>query len=284
MSFSSEIKEKLCSYKLECPKCAAAEIAGIFRTSGRENRALKFVTESNSAAQRAADDIYEAFGIKTKISAGAKNKEIIIDDNYKAENIRAVIYGDVVPFECCKASYIRGAFLGCGSAADPSRNYHLEFSVRDKAEAEFLKELITDAGFSAKITERKGNYVLYMKGCEDIADILGYIGAPMAALILFEVQVEKEMRNNVNRRVNCENANTDKMAKAASKHIFAIEKIKEYKKWDKLPEVLREIGELRIEYPEDSLKELGEKLEPPIGKSGVNHRLNRILRISEELI
>ena len=174
--------------------------------------------------------------------------------------------------------------MGCGSAADPSRNYHLEFSVRDKAEAEFLKELITDAGFSAKITERKGNYVLYMKGCEDIADILGYIGAPMAALILFEVQVEKEMRNNVNRRVNCENANTDKMAKAASKHIFAIEKIKEYKKWDKLPEVLREIGELRIEYPEDSLKELGEKLEPPIGKSGVNHRLNRILRISEELI
>lgn len=283
MSFSSEIKEKLCSYKFECPKCAAAEIAGLLRTSGRENGAIKFVTENDSASKRAADDIYEVFGIKTAVSSGTKNREIIINDVYESENIKSVIYGDVIPFECCKASYIRGAFLGCGSVADPNKNYHLEFSVRDKSESEFLAKLISDAGFGAKITERKGNYVLYLKGCEDIADILGYIGAPMAALTLFEVQVEKEMRNNVNRRVNCENANADKMAKAASKHIFAIEKIKECKKWDKLPEVLREIGELRTEYPEDSLKELGERLEIPIGKSGVNHRLNRILRIAEEI-
>lgn len=283
MSFSSEIKEKLCSHKFECPKCAAAEVAGMLRTAGRNTDFLGFVTENTFVVQRAADNIYEAFGIKVKISDGTRNKEIIIDNLNDLKNIKSVIYGAAAPFDCCKASYIRGAFLGCGSVSDPNKNYHLEFVIKDKGEAEFLKMLIRQSGFSAKITERKGSNVVYLKGCEDIADILGYIGAPMAALELFTVQVEKEMRNNVNRRVNCENANADKMAKAASKHIFAIEKIKEYKKWDKLPEALREIGELRMKYPEDSLKELGERLEAPIGKSGVNHRLNRILKFAEEL-
>lgn len=282
MSFSSDIKEKLCSYELQCPRCSDAEIAGILRTSMREG-GVKFTTENSAVAERAARNINESFGIKIKPSGSTKSKSLIIDDINESENIRSVIYGDVMPFDCCKASYIRGAFLGCGSVSDPNKNYHLEFCVRDKKEAKLLEHLINGIGLSTGITERKGSYVVYLKGCEDIADILGYIGAPMAALELFSVQVEKEMRNNINRRVNCENANADKMAKAASKHIVAIEKIKEAGKWDKLPDTLREIGELRIEYPEESLKELGERLEVPIGKSGVNHRLNRILKYADEL-
>ena len=284
MSFSSDIKEKLCTIDFQCGKCIDAELAGVFRTSMREDAgALKFTTENQAVVQRVASDVKESFGICVKSTDGTKSKNLIIDDTNETENIRSVIYRDIIPFECCKASYIRGAFLGCGSVSDPNKNYHLEFCVRDKKEAQLLERLITEQGFSTKITERKGSYVVYLKGCEDIADILGYIGAPMAALELFSVQVEKEMRNNINRRVNCENANADKMAKAASKHIVAIEKIKEAGKWDKLSETLREIGDLRLEYPEESLKELGERLETPIGKSGVNHRLNRILKFAEEL-
>lgn len=283
MSFSSEIKEKLCAGVPECPKCVIAETAGIFRTAGRmENGRLKFTTENAAVAQRMARDLEEGFGIRIHIDEGARNKHVIVENPFESDNINEMIFGDVMPFECCRASYVRGAFLGGGSVSDPNKNYHLEICTRNQSEASLLSELLS-VQLQAKITERKGSYVVYLKGYEDIADFLGYIGAPMAALELFTVQVEKEMRNNINRRVNCESANADKMAKAASRQIVAVEKIKAAGKWDKLPAILQEIGDLRCELPEESLKELGEHLDPPIGKSGVNHRLNRIIRFAEEL-
>lgn len=186
-----------------------------------------------------------------------------------------------IPFSCCRASYVRGAFLGGGSVTDPQKGYHLEFNTKNEEFAKELMEVLKEDGFASKMTYRKGYYVVYVKGSSEIADILGYMGAPRFAFEMFNVQAEKEMRNDINRRVNCENANTNKAAKASSKHLFAIKKIRDAKKWDKLPDVLKEIAILREKYPEDSLKELGERTEPPIGKSGVNHRLNRILEIAE---
>ncbi len=290
MSFSSDIKEKLCTIDFQCGKCIDAEIAGLLRTSQIANfEMLAFTTENRSVAQLVEKYITEIFGKEifdmgvASSYYGTKNNSVTIFDQIETGFIRSLIHENPIQSECCKASYIRGAFLGCGSVSDPNKNYHLEFCVRDRKEAQFLGELINEQGFSTRIVERKGDYVVYLKSSEDIADILGYIGASMAALEIYSIQVEKEMRNNINRRVNCENANADKMAKAASKHIVAIEKIKEAGKWDKLSETLREIGDLRIEYPEESLKELGERLETPIGKSGVNHRLNRILKFAEEL-
>lgn len=282
MSFSSDIKEKLCQYNAECPRCLNAEIAGMIRTASKTDKIeLKLKTENEFVAKRIVNDICEVFGISVDIAKGTRNYSIIIDNEDETENIKSMIYGDVVPFDCCRASYIRGAFLGCGSISDPNKNYHIEFTVKEKAEAKFLHYLIEEMGLNSKLTDRKGNFIVYLKGYEDIADMLGTIGASMAALELFNVQIEKEMRNNVNRRVNCENANTDKIAKATSKHLWAINKIKEMKRWDKLPDTLKEIGDLRVEFPEDSLKELGERLEEPIGKSGVNHRLNRILEYAQ---
>lgn len=285
MSFSSKIKEKLCKTDYSCPNCAASELAGALVFGGSvDEQSVRFATENENVAQRIRKDIYTGFGINADVQDISRVKRIKIDDIYQVENIAGGISQDGdIPFSCCRAAFVRGAFLGGGSVTDPQKGYHMEFDTKNEEQAKRLQEVLSTDGFVSKVTFRKGYHVVYVKGSEEIADILGYMGAPHFAFELFSVQIEKEMRNDINRRVNCENANTNKAAKASSRHLFAIRKIKNAKQWDKLPEVLKEIGFLREEYPEDSLKELGEKTNPRIGKSGVNHRLNRILEIAENL-
>lgn len=287
MSFSSDIKEALSKTAIECQSCVIAELAGMLRLSGKlsEDR-IKFTTENRAVADRAAKDMAEGFGILLGIQSkdGAKMYQLLTDDIFDIENItERVMSEELMPFACCRASFVRGAFLGSGSVSNPEKNYHLEFDAKEKSEAELLRAVLAEDGFLSKITYRKGRYIVYVKECEEIADILGYIGAGRSALEMFTIQVEKEMRNSVNRRVNCENANADKAARASGRHLVAIRKIIAAKRFEKMPEVLREIADLRMEFPEDSLKELGEKTDPPIGKSGVNHRLNRILEFAENL-
>lgn len=287
MSFSSDIKETLSKTPVSCPGCAAAELAGMLRLSGKlSETGIKFTTENRSVADRAAWDLQESFGFDYSVQHKGSSRacQILIDDIFAVENIlERILSEDIMPFSCCRASFVRGAFLGSGSVSNPEKSYHLEFDLKNKAEAEFLRDILSDEGFPSKITCRKGHYIVYVKECETIADILGYIGAGKSALEMFTIQIEKEMRNRVNRRVNCENANADKAARASGRHLVAIRRIIAAKKFDKMPEVLQEIAQLRMEFPEDSLKELGEKTDPPIGKSGVNHRLNRILDFAENL-
>lgn len=285
MSFSSQIKEKLCKTEYTCPNCSAYEIAGALMFGGTVGEgSIRLATENEHVAQRIKNDILSSFGIELPIRSMSRIYRIETDDINQVENIKGGILpsGDM-PFSCCRAAFVRGAFLGGGSVTDPQKGYHMEFDTKNEDMARYLQDFLKKGGFVSKITYRKGYHVVYVKGSEEIADILGYMGAPHFAFELLDVQIEKEMRNDVNRRVNCENANTNKAAKASSKHLFAINKIKRAKRWEKLPDVLKEIGTLREEYPEDSLKELGEKTNPPIGKSGVNHRLNRILEIAENL-
>ncbi len=285
MSFSSDIKDRLSQIEHVCSECAVHEVCGALMFGGSvSEEGIKFTTENENAAKRIAEDIKSYFGITADITHSAKVMRINIDDIYEVENIIGGISqsGDI-PFSCCREAFVRGAFLGGGSVTDPQKGYHMEFDTKDEKQALRLQKILEKNDFTAKITNRKGYHVVYVKGSEEIADILGYMGASQGAFELFSVQIEKEMRNDINRRVNCENANTNKAAMASSKHLVAIKKIKDAKRFNKLPDVLKEIAELREEYPEDSLKELGEKTNPPIGKSGVNHRLNRILEISENL-
>lgn len=285
MSFSSETKEKLCMAEYVCPNCAVYELTGaIMFGGGIKDGSIKFATENENVMQRVLKDIFVSFGIKADVHSVSKVQRININDIHQVENIIGGISqnGDI-PFSCCRASFVRGAFLGGGSVTTPQKGYHMEFNTRDELQAKRLQKILSADGVNSKITYRKGYHVVYIKGSEDIADILEYMGATQGAFELFSVQIEREMRNDVNRRVNCENANTNKAAKASSKHLFAIKKIRKAKRWDRLPDVLKEIALLREEYPEDSLKELGEKTDPPIGKSGVNHRLARIIQIADEL-
>lgn len=283
MSFSSEIKDSLCRTQIGCEMCRAAEIAGMIRFTGSEkNGKIRFSTENAYAAERLTENIKRVFGITAVPVSSAKKHLFLIDNENDTENISDRLES-CTPFACCRASFVRGAFLGGGSITDPDKSYHIEFCTKSENEAKKLCGILSDNGFAPKITERKGKKIVYMKECEQIADLLGYMGADNGALEMFTIQVEKQMRNAVNRQVNCENANMNKAAIASSKHTAAIHKIKKAGKWDKLPEVLREIGELREQYPDISLKELGEMTDPPIGKSGVNHRLNRIIEIAENV-
>lgn len=283
MSFSSQIKDSLCRTQIDCEMCRAAEIAGMLRFTGSEaDGEIRFSTENAYAAERLTENIKKVFGITVTPINSVKKHSFLIDNSNDAENVSDRLE-NCTPFACCKASFVRGAFLGGGSITDPDKSYHIEFCTRREREARVLCGILSDDGFAPKITERKGKKVVYMKECEQIADLLGYMGADNGALEMFTIQVEKQMRNAVNRQVNCENANMNKSAIASSKHTAAIHKIKNAGRWEKLPEVLKEIGELREQYPDISLKELGEMTEPPIGKSGVNHRLNRIIEIAETI-
>lgn len=281
MSFSSEVKEKLCECKPKCGGCVFAELAGLLRFGGRDVRgAVHFTTENEKIAKRLSRDIFECCETDVGYTENSRSIQFIIDPetageirDFKTEGAK----------RCCKSAYVRGAFLGAGSVNDPKRSYHLEMSTRNREELKKLCEVLSNGGIAVKVTERKGVYVAYVKDCEMIADTLALMGGTGAALDMFSIQVEKAMRNGINRRVNCETANTDKLITASSRHIAAIRKIKNSGGWSKLPDTLKEIGELRIEYPDIGLKELGEKTEPPITKSGVNHRLNRILRIADEI-
>ena len=183
----------------------------------------------------------------------------------------------------CIRAFLRGAFLGGGSISDPEKNYHMEFVTNNEDFANSLKDLINSLGFNSKIVSRKNNYVVYLKESEQISDLLSIIGAHNALLSLQNTKIVKEMRNNVNRIVNCETANLSKTVNAAVRQVENIRFIQETIGISSLPENLQEIARIREEYEDMTLKELGEMLNPPIGKSGVNHRLRKIEEIANKL-
>ncbi len=207
---------------------------------------------------------------------------VLIEEDGESEAFKKRMNSkDVSNDRCCERAFLRGAFIKGGSISDPEKSWHLEIDTHHNAEAEFIAEILRKNEIHCGISERKNKYVVYVKDCDSIAAVLGLIGAGADALQLFGIQTERSMRNDINRRVNFESANLEKSVKAASKHIRAVKALKNAGKWDKLPEVLKEIGTLRVENPDASLKELGEMLD--IGKSGVNHRLNRLLEAAEGL-
>ena len=178
---------------------------------------------------------------------------------------------------------MRGAFLGGGSVGGPKREYHMEFDTRSEQGALELIEMLGELGVKAKKTVRKGREIVYIKESGNIADVLGYMSDGRAGLEILSAQVEKEMKNSIVRQVNCDSANLNKQARASSRQIAAIKKIKAARKWQSMPEVLREMGELRLRYPDISMEELGKMTGQGIGKSGVNHRLSRIIEYAESL-
>ena len=187
----------------------------------------------------------------------------------------------VVQNTCCKRAFIRGAFLLSGSMSNPKKSYHLEFVTDDILKAEMLKDVICTFSIDAKIIQRKRNFVVYIKEGSQIVDLLNVMEAHVALMDLENVRILKEMRNQVNRQVNCEAANISKTVTAATKHIDDILYIRDNVGFGNLAKGLEEIAKLRVEYPEASLKELGTMLSPPISKSGVNHRLRKLSMIAE---
>lgn len=313
MSFSSKTKNRLSRLEITDVCCQKAELAALVRMSGtiqitgsgRIN--LKFSTENAAIARRIFTLIKTLHNAHTEVMV-RKNKQLkknnsylmIIHDpdsvdkivrdtglfNSDDKNILNINYKvpkSIIKNRCCKRAYIRGAFLGGGSLSDPEKTYHLEFVTHNEEHGEDLSQIINSFDLNSKIVIRKDYYVVYIKEGEQIVDLLNIIGAHTSLLELENIRVLKDIRNNINRIVNCETANLSKTINAALRQVENIEYIKNTIGIDELPENLQEIANLRLIHKEASLKELGNMLTPTIGKSGVNHRLRKIEKIAEEL-
>ena len=308
MSFSSKVKGELSLHLGNGRHCEIAETAAIVNICGHtavfgEHFCLKIQTENFHVAKKCFTLLKNTFNMIAEVSVRSSGRKhvytVLVRDFSKAEAIlkatgllysedgkmqlKKRIYSPVVSSICCRRAYIRGAFLSVGSVNDPEKNYHMEFVLVDEFSAEQLKELINSFGLDAKVVERKEHFVVYLKEGEQIVDLLNIMEAPLALMDLENVRIMKEMRNDINRKVNCETANLNKVVGAAVKQLEDIEYIEEKIGLSSLPEQLEEIARLRLEYPDKSLKELGSFLSIPVGKSGVNHRLRKISNIAEAL-
>ncbi len=288
MSFSSDIKDKICDVASSCPQCDIFTLSGFLGNAGRVTKdGITLITESKKAAYMISGVINKIYNVEILPEFLKSFYKIEIKDTW----VSLKMLEDTGFFKgkfktnraCCISSYVRGAFLGGGSITDPKKSYHLEFDYKNKSQADKLVGLLESSGVMARVTERKSHRVVYLKEYEMIAGVLGLIGAGGAAMEIYNISAEKEIRNDINRQMNCENANMDKIASAYCRHLAAIEKLKASPEYEHLPQTLKEAAEIRVKFPEDSLKDLGKRFDPPIGKSGVNHRLNRLIEIADNL-
>nr|WP_315102493.1 DNA-binding protein WhiA [uncultured Catonella sp.] len=309
MSFSSEVKEELTEYLPRGRHCQIAELAAIIVLCGRvriteTGKYRLFIHTENIYTVRKYYTLLEKiFGITGEVSICRNIAKktlvytILVKNNPAAEvlagikflnkdgNIRedySLVSNLIVQNNCCKKSFIRGAFLAAGSIGDPEKSYHFEIVVTEKAQAEEMIAILSALDIKAKLVKRKNHYPVYIKESDALAEFLGITEAHISLMKFENVRIYKEVKNKVNRKVNCETANIKKTASAAAKQLDDIYYLKNINKLDKLPTGLRELAKLRMEYPDATLKELGELLSEPLGKSGVNHRLNKISRIAEE--
>ncbi len=296
MSFSKEVKEELEKHISKSRHCQIAELSAIMSFEGRIcqiGHRTAFVIESENE-----QTLRKYFTLLNKtINIGRYEKELFDDEaRLLLEMVKMwretpqgvlcrvdVVDGLLLQQNCCKRAFIRGAFLASGSISDPNKAYHFEIVCKSLPQAKQLQEVINTFLLDAKIVERKKHYVVYLKEGAQIVDMLNVMGAHVALMNLENVRILKEMRNSVNRKVNCETANISKTVNAAVRQVDDILLIQETRGLNSLPDNLQEIAQVRLDHPDTPLKELGALLDPPVGKSGVNHRLRRISDIAKEL-
>ena len=312
MSFSKKVKEELSKQFSSGRHCQIAELSAIISLCGkiiiteRERYILRINTENITVARKYFTLIKKTFNINTEIciksSSSLKKNRLysiillnheavikilqatkIMDENGEIGENLSVQNNQVIQKACCKRGFIRGAFLATGSISDPAKAYHFEIVAPNETKAILLRDVINTFGIDAKIVLRKRHHVVYIKEGSQIVDILNIMEAHVALMDLENVRILKEMRNSINRQVNCEAANINKTVTAASKQIDDILYIKQSIGFEDLSESLHEIAHLRVEYPEASLKELGDLLSAPIGKSGVNHRLRKLSLLADDI-
>ncbi len=286
MSFSSEVKEELAKHFSPARHCQIAELAALLLFCGQygkdaENRyTIGFQTENEAIVRKGFTLLQKTFNIDTDVEMSEEEMRLFYN---KFGSLEEPISFLLIKNSCCQRAFIRGAFLAAGSMSDPRKGYHLEFVCNNRGKAEQLQGVIQGFGIDAKIILRKKYYVVYLKEGAGIVELLATMEAPLSLMNLENLRILKEVRNSVNRRVNCETANIGKTVSAAARQIEDIELLRERYGFQDLPDTLRQMAEVRLEYPDMPLKELGEHLDPPVGKSGVNHRLRKLSEMAERL-
>lgn len=277
MSFSAKVKEELCNHISSSRHCRLAELAAIVTMSGSLDDKIWTMDSENIFIKTKVDEITRMLGLEKNTDEWRSALKIQYVDN------NVIIDTILIERMCCKRAYLRGVFLAAGSLTNPEKGYHFEIVCEVEKQANIIMGILIDFGLKAKLIERKKYYVVYIKDSSMIVDALNVMGAHVSLMDMENVRILKDVRNAVNRRVNCETANLNKTVSAAVKQIEDIKYIEAEKGIKYLPENLWEIARLRLEEPELSLKDLGQMLNPPLGKSGVNHRLRKISEIAEEL-
>lgn len=309
MSFSGQVKEELYRHLDSARHCRIAETAAIISICGsieleeEGSSSLKIYTENSAVARKYFTLLEKTFNIRADIAIRTNRMKgnvayfLTVNDKGEAKRLlQAVKLSDmgvsgeprlisslVIRETCCKRAFLRGAFLSSGSVSDPEKSYHFEIVCTSREKAEQLQKVMLCFGLDAKIVLRKKSYVVYLKEGNQIADMLNVMEAHVALMEFENVRIVKDMRNAVNRKVNCETANIGKTVSAAVRQIEDIRYIQETKGLNELPEGLKDMALTRLAYPEASLKELGSLLTPSVGKSGVNHRLRKLSEIAKEL-
>ena len=312
MSFSSEVKEELSKHINTSRHCQIAELAAMISSFGKveysEDEGLKLclLTENMTVIRKSFTLLKKTFNIDTDIvwrTALENGKDlanvVLLNNKNQIDKVLQAVKMDnrnginlahvngvnplIIKNACCKRAYLRGTFLCIGSMSDPEKSYHLEFVCSSEEKAKHLQNLIQDFHLEAKIVIRKKYYVVYIKEGAGIVDLLNIMEAHVSLMDFENYRIVKEMRNSINRKVNCETANITKTVNASSKQIEDIHLIKKSYGFQNLPDNLREAAQVRLEYPDATLKELGQSLSPPVGKSGMNHRLRKLSELADKL-
>lgn len=300
ISFSGSAKAEICRSFPQKRCCALAECFGILLfCNSFSSEGIRIITESRDFALMLPKLLKKAFGfsfdtvpeqemsgkLSFQITQAAKIAEIMDAYGFHPKDTLALhINLPVVEDDCCKASFLRGAFLAGGSVTDPGKGYHLELTTTHQSVAREAYALMQEVlGFYPKIAPRSGGQVLYLKQSELISDILTFLGAPVAAMGIMEARLEKELNNKVNRRCNCDDANTSKVVEAAQEQLAAIRALRENGRLEHLPQKLLQAAVTREANPEASLTELAAMMEPPITKPAMNHRLKKLVEMAKEI-
>ena len=305
MSYSSDTKEELCRLEPDSVCCLLAELSGIVSAAGSVlyrgggEKRLVIETENSAVARRAFRLLRDVFDVQPelvtlkrarlggrsayRVEVGPDEAPFVLEGCGIAVAQRRGVPRDVTVRKCCRMSFLRGVFLASGSVTDPEKEYHLEFVLGDEAFAQALQKLISRFGLSAHMGRRRQMTVVYLKGQNEITDMLSIFGAQSARFAMEDAYIRKELRNNANRAVNCDSANVQRAVTAASRQTQAIERLIAARGEQSLPPVLLQTAKLRLSYPEVSLEELGRLCDPPVGKSGVNHRLRKLEQMAAEI-
>lgn len=298
MSFSGNVKSELCRSEVEKNCCALAEAMGtlLFANTFAPD-CIRIVTESQDFGIRlprlfrkglevSFDSLPEqntAGKLIYQITDSEKINRVFSTCGFSAHtSVSLHVNFALLEKECCQRAFLRGAFLAGGSVTDPEKRYHLELSTTHQSVSRETGRLLVEMNLAAKETERKGSAVLYFKQSDSIEDFLTTIGAPVSAMAVMSAKIEKDWRNDANRKTNCDSANVDKAVAAAQEQLSAIRLLEKQGRLKDLPEKLRRTAALRRENPETTLSELAELHDPPISKSAVNHRMRKLMQLASE--
>lgn len=307
MSFTADVKDELTRVEGVCSHCDKATLAALVRIegtlffSGPGRYRLEIATEISSVARLVIKSLHRIYALKTELTVRRsvlhKTPNYLIVVPFQpgieealhdlgilgAVGLEMGIHEHLIEKPCCEAAYLRGAFLGSGFIAEPRGDFHFEITVENEGLAEGLVTLMEERRIKARILRRRNSFIVYLKSGTAISAFLAFVGAHQSALAMENERVRKSVRNDINRKVNAELANQAKSAEAAIDQIVSIRKLAESGKMADLPPGLQEFVRLRLRYPDASLKELGERANPPLSKSAVYHRVRRLEDMAKSL-